>query len=419
MGVRRVIEVVAPTRLGQSFRWLLGAAWVSNLGDGIALTSGPLLVASQTRDPFLVALAVVLQRLPWVLFGLLAGVVADRLDRRRIMMTVHAIRAAVLVGLSVTIAVDQVDIAVVLVAMFTLGTAETFADTTATTLLPMVADKRDLGIGNARVMAGFVTLNQLAGPPLGAVLFATGAVVPFLVQAVAMATSAFMASRIGLPEHGVERSHRSHVRREIAEGWRWLWANPAVRTLALTIVTFNVTYGAAWSVLVLFAIERLDAGEIGFGLLSTAIAIGGLVGTGIYTRLAARVSLGNLMRAGLIIETVTHVSLALTTTTWVALVIMVVFGAHAFIWATTSTSVRQRAVPTELQGRVSSVYLLGVQGGIVAGSVLGGLIAGAWGVTAPFWFAFVGSAVLVVLIWPQLPHIEHADEEALARDCAP
>jgi predicted MFS family arabinose efflux permease len=228
-----------------------------------------------------------------------------------------------------------------------------------------------------------------------------------------------MASRIGLPVHGVDRSSRSHVRREIAEGWRWLWGNAAVRTLALTIVTFNVTYGAAWSVLVLFAIERLDAGEIGFGLLSTAMAVGGLIGTGVYARLAERVSLGNLMRAGLIIETITHVSLAVTTTTWVALLIMVIFGAHAFVWGTTSTSVRQRAVPTALQGRVSSVYLIGVQGGIVAGSILGGVIASAWGVTAPFWFAFVGSAVLVVLIWPQLPRIEHADEEALARDTSP
>jgi predicted MFS family arabinose efflux permease len=87
---------------------------------------------------------------------------------------------------------------------------------------------------------------------------------------------------------------------------------------------------------------------------------------------------------------------------------------HAFVWGTTATSVRQRAVPMDLQGRVSSVYLIGVQGGIVVGSVLGGIVADAWGVTAPFWFAFVGSAVLVVLIWPQLPHIAHADEAVLA-----
>ena len=97
-----------------------------------------------------------------------------------------------------------------------------------------------------------------------------------------------------------------------------------------------------------------------------------------------------------------------------SIVILFVFGAHAFVWGTTSTSVRQRAVPTELQGRVSSVYLLSVQGGLVAGSIVGGAIAGSWGVTAPFWFAFVGSAVLVVCIWPQLTHIAHADDAQLA-----
>jgi MFS family permease len=408
--VSRIVDAVAPARLGVPFRWLLGSAWTSNLADGISLAAGPLLVASETREPFLVAFAVVLQRLPWLLFGLLAGVVADRFDRRLIIVADHLARAVLLGLLCATILFDSVSIAVVLVAMFVLGTFEVFADTTAQTLLPMVVDKRDLGIGNARLMAGFVTVNQLAGPPLGAALFTTGRAVPFVAQAACLLIGSGLASRIALPAHGRERHERSHVRREIAEGMRWLWHHAAVRTLAITIVTFNVTFGAAWSVLVLYAIERLDAGEVGFGLLTTAMAVGGLLGTGLYGWLSARVSLGNLMRAGLIIETLTHLALGLNTALWLALVIMTVFGAHAFVWGTTSTSVRQRAVPTELQGRVGSVYLIGVQGGIVVGSVLGAFIAGAWGVTAPFWFAFAGSAVLVVLIWPQLPHIAHADE---------
>jgi predicted MFS family arabinose efflux permease len=146
------------------------------------------------------------------------------------------------------------------------------------------------------------------------------------------------------------------------------------------------------------------------------MAVGGLLATGIYGWLTSRVTLGNLMRAGLIIETFTHLALALTTTAWIALVIMFVFGAHAFVWGTTSTSVRQRAVPIALQGRVSSVYLIGVQGGIVVGSVIGGAIAGAWGVTAPFWFAFAGSGLLVTLIWRELTHIAHADEAQLQSD---
>jgi MFS family permease len=407
------VEAVAPARLGRSFRWLLGSSWLSNLGDGIALAAGPLLVATETRDPFLIALAVVLQRVPWLLFGLLAGVAADRFDRRRIILCVHVARASVLAALTATIALDQINTTVVLVTMFVLGTAETFADTTSATLLPMVVQKRDLGLGNARIMTGFVTVNQLVGPPLGAALFAVDAAVPFIVQAGSMIASAAMVSRIVLPAHGVGKAERSHIRHELAEGFRWLWGNAAVRTLALTIVAFNITFGAAWSVLVLYAIERLDSGEVGFGLLTTAAAVGGLLGTGVYGWLTSRVSLGNLMRAGLVIETLTHAALAVTTTLWAALLIMFVFGAHAFVWGTTSTSVRQRAVPLELQGRVSSVYLIGVQGGIVVGSIAGGAIAGLWGVTAPFWFAFVGSGVLVAVIWPHLTHIAHADEAHL------
>jgi predicted MFS family arabinose efflux permease len=96
---------------------------------------------------------------------------------------------------------------------------------------------------------------------------------------------------------------------------------------------------------------------------------------------------------------------------WVALAIFFVFGAHAFVWGTTSITVRQRAVPSELQGRVGSVNTVGVFGGLVIGSAVGGLIAQHWGVTAPFWFAFVGSALFCVLIWGQLSHIAHGDDE--------
>ena len=317
-------------------------------------------------------------------------------------------RRTIVAALAVLIAVDAAPVGVVLVAMFLFGTAETFVDTTSTTLLPMVVARDDLPIANARILTGMITLNQLAGPPVGAALFAAGKVVPFVVQASLELGSAALAARLVLPPHGA--AERTHLGHEIATGMRWLWEHAAVRTLALTIVTFNVTYGAAWSVLVLYAIERLEIGEIGFGLLTAAIAVGGILGTFIYGWLTARVTLGNLMRAGLIIETCTHVALALTTTPAVALGIMFVFGAHAFVWGTTSTSIRQRAVPTELQGRVSSVYLIGMQGGLVVGAAIGGAVAGAWGVTAPFWFAFAGSAALVVLLWPQLTHIAHADE---------
>ncbi|WP_028645371.1 MFS transporter [Nocardioides sp. URHA0020] len=407
-----LLEIVAPRRFGPGFRWLLASSWISNLGDGIALAAGPLLVASMTHDPVLVALAALLQWLPPLVFGLYAGALADRLDRRLIIVVVDLLRAVVLVLLTLAVATDVASIWVVLLAMFLLGTAEVFADNTSATLMPMLVQRDDLAIANARLTTGFITVNQLAGPPIGAALFALGHAVPFAAQAVVVALGAMLVARVVLPPHRREPAPDTHLRHDIAEGFRWVRHHAAVRTLVLTIFVFNITFGAAWSVLVLYATRQLGMGPIGFGLLTTVSAVGGLVGTLSYGWITRRVSLATIMRIGLILETCTHLALALTTTPWVAMCIFFVFGAHAFIWGTTSLTIRQRAVPTELQGRVGSVNLMGVFGGLVVGAGIGGLLAQQWGVTAPFWFAFAGSAVFVVLIWGQLSHIAHADEVA-------
>ena len=407
----QLVEAVAPARIGRPFRWLLASSWASNLGDGIPLAAGPLLVASQTHDPTLVALAALLQRLPWLLFGLYAGVLADRVDRRRIVLVGNAAHLVVLGVLVGSIVTGTVSIAVVLGAMFLLGTAETFVDTTSGALTPMVVPKADLGIANARIMGGFILANQLAGPPLGAALFAVGMAWPFAAQAVCALAAMVLLSRMRLPERTEPRPEPSHVLDDIRAGMSWLWHHPPVRTLALTIVTFNVTFGCAWAVLVLYTRERLGLGEIGFGLITTVSALGGLVGTASYGWLERNLGLAKIMRIGLVIETLTHLALALTRSPVVALAVFFVFGAHAFVWGTTSTSVRQRAVPTHMQGRVGSVYLLGVMGGLVVGSALAGPLAHRWGITAPFWFAFVGSAVILALIWRELGHIAHADSD--------
>lgn len=405
-----ILDVVAPRRLGTSFRWLLASSWTSNVGDGIAIAAGPLLVASQTDEPFLVALAALAVWAPPLLFGLYAGVLTDRIDRRRIVVTVDLVRVAVLTVLVSFVVTGAVSVVVVLVALFALGTAEMFADNASAALLPMVVSRDDLAIANSRLQVGFITVNQLAGPPLGALLFAAGSAWPFAAQALLVLLGALLVSRVAVPTVPRDVATVSKVSHDIAEGFRWVWRHAAVRTLVLTIFTFNITFGAAWSVLVLYATERLDLGAVGFGLVTTVGAAGGLLGTLSYGWITRHVSLGDLMRIGLVIETLTHLGLALTTEPLVALPIFFVFGAHAFVWGTTSITVRQRAVPTELQGRVGSVYLVGVFGGLVAGAGIGGLLAQHGGVTAPFWFAFVGSAVFVVLIWRQLSHIAHADE---------
>ena len=405
----RPTETIVPSRLGRSFRWLLAAALVNNMGDGIVLAAGPLLVASQTSDPFLVSLAVLAGYLPTLIFGVMGGAAADRFDRRRMVIAVNLCRAVALTVLVLTIVTSTISIAVVLVTLFILGTAETFADSASSTFIPNIVAREDLGLANSRMQGAFLLTNQLVAPPIGAFLFATGMGIPFAANAVCVVLGAVLVSRVVISTRREVRP-RTSFRSEMREGIRWLLAHPPMRTLALTIFTFNVTFGAAWSVLVLYATERLGMGPVGFGLLTTAVAVGGIVGVVSYGRLERRFSLGDIMRTGLLIETATHLSLALTTSPAVALGTMVVFGAHAFVWGTTSEVVRQRAVPDELLGRVTGVYRVAIVGGLAIGAPIGGILATIYGITAPFWFGFIGSALLVAILWRRFDDIVHAGD---------
>lgn len=411
-----MLESILPARLGLDFRWLIGSSWSTNFGDGLAVAAGPLLIAAATDNAGLVGLAWMLSRLPWLLFGLYAGVIADRMDRRMIMVVANAIRAVVLAIFSIAIASDAIGVASILITLFALGVAEVFADNTASTLAPMVVDTTDLTTANARLTLGFVTLNQLAGPPIGAALFAIGMWLPFAGQAVIMAFGAVLISRVvgvgGRPESG---GNTTSIRRAIAEGVSWLWGHPRVRTLAMLIFSFNITFGAAFSVLVILASERLGLDEVGFGLLIGSSAVGGVIGATAYGWTERRIGVVSIMRLGLIIETLTHLGLANTTSAPVAFGVLVLFGAHAAMWGTLSTSIRQAAVPLAYQGRVSSAYQLGLQGGLVIGAGIGAVLAAALDVVAVYWFGFVGSAVILAVVWRRIANIAvlSADERAV------
>jgi MFS family permease len=406
--MRSLGDLVAPRRLGRDFRWLLASSWTSNLGDGIALAAAPLLIASMTSSPILVASGAMMQFLPWLFFGLSAGAVADRFDRRRLVMLANGARAVVVLGLVIFLVTGTANVWIVLATAFLYGTAEVFADSAGSTLLPMLVRPADLGIGNARLQAGHLVANQLAGPPLGAFLFAAGSFWPFLLEILCVTLALILISRITrtfVPEREVQPDV---VHQPIRDGLRWLRHNAPVRTLVLIILVFNVTWAAPWGVLVLYATEYLEIGAVGYGALTTASALGGFVAVGVFGWLERHVSFSMLMRVCLILEVLMHLTFALTRSPVVAFAVMFGFGLYAFVWGTISTTVRQRLVPMHLQGRIASVNMVGVFGGLVIGQFLGGIIAQFWGPTGPWWFAFAGSAITLVLVWRSISHIAAA-----------
>ena len=342
-------------------------------------------------------LAWTLQYLPWLVFGLFAGVIADRVDRLVLIAVADSCRVAVLAVLVTTVVTGQVDIAVVLAAMFLLGVGETFADTTTATLLPMVVDQEDLGLGNARMIAGTVTLNQLVGPPLGALLFGLGRAWPFLTRESAW-PRLLLVLRVRLPAHGRDEDDGpTTMRRDIARGAavavaprRRAHPDDHDRGVQRHLRGRLVGAGALLDRAARPGRRRVRPADL-------VAARRGVVGTFSYGWLERHVSLANLMRGGLLVETLTHLGLALTTRPAVALALFFVFGIHAFVWGTTSSAraPARRAHPRPGAG----AERLHDRGDRRHRRRLarGWAVASRWGVTAPFWFAFGGSVVILAL----------------------
>jgi predicted MFS family arabinose efflux permease len=385
--------------LGAGFGRLWASAAVSNVGDGVALAAGPLLLASLTSDPVLVAGAAFVQQLPWLLFALPAGVLVDRVDRRRLVVLVDLLRAAVVGGLTVAVATGTASVALVYTALFVIGAMETLADNASTALLPALVPAEQLPRANARLMGVQLVGNHLLAPPLGAVMFVAGAALPFGLNAATFLAAAVLIATLPGRHTPASQESRRPLRLDIATGIRALLGHSVLRMLAVCLCLMNVTLMAAFAILVLYARERLGLSEVGFGVLLAASAAGGIAGTVVAARLQARFGTAWLLRVGLVIETCTHLSLALTRVPWIAITTMVVFGAHASLWGILTLSWRQRVVPDALRGRINSGYSLLSVGGAAIGAIGGGLVARGFGITAPFWIAFGGMVLVTVVAW--------------------
>lgn len=388
-------------RLGADFTKLWTASAVSNVGDGVTVVAGPLLVASLTHDPALVAGAAFVQSLPWLLFSLISGVFADRLDRRRLIVIVNVVRGGALGGLCVAVAAGVATIPLIYAVFFLIGVGETVADTASIARLPTIVAPEMLAAANARLMATFTIGNQFVAKPLGAWLFVVAAALPFGVDALTFVVAALLVAGMRpAPPEAVQS--RGDLRGDIAEGIRWLWSHRLLRSLALSMGMANVAFCSAFAVFVLFARRRLGLSDVGYGFLLTTFAAGGLLGTAVAGRLQARFGAGRVLRAGLVVEVVTHLTLALTRQPWLAATILVVFGVHTMVWGVIVTTLRQRAVPDRLLGRISSVHALLEAGGATLGLFLGGVFAQALGITAPFWIACAAMVVITVMAWNPL-----------------
>jgi MFS family permease len=388
--------------LPRDFNKLWTASAISNLGDGIMGAAFPLLVASITRDPLLVAGATVMNRLPWFLFALIAGALVDRSDRKRVMVSVDAFRAIVVGLLAILLAAGDVHIAIIYAVAFLLGSAETLFDTSSEAVLPALVGDEALETANGRLQSTEWAANSFAGPPLGAVLFASAATLPFGVNAASFAIAAvFVASIPGT--YGVAREvdrTDGAMRREVVEGLRWLWGHVVLRTLAIMAGIINLMAFGVIAIWVLYVQDEVGLGDVAFGLLLATFGLGGLVGALSSAAVATRVGQGTTLLTSLVLLTITTLAMGLTSMPAVVFASGVVIGVGLGLWNVVAISLRQSLTPDALRGRVAATSRMLAWGTQPLGALGGGVVAGIFGLRAPFLLAAAVWLVLLVVVTP-------------------
>jgi MFS family permease len=425
---------------------LWGAVASSNLGDGLVSLAFPWLASLLTRDPVLIAGVALATRLPWLVFSLQAGVLGDRLDRRRLMVSANTIRAVVAGAAATAVAFDVMSLPALYVAAFVLGMCEVVFDNTTQAILPTLVPRERLERANGNIMGAQMVIAEFVARPISGALVGLALSLPFAIDAVTAAVSAaliaslsgsFRATAAPAPGPGVTAAGaeappasvvppRPRMRTQVAEGLRWLWAQKLLRTLAISLGIMNGTSAAVMATYVLFAQEILLLDGFGFGLLLAAGSVGGLLGSILGPNVTARLGAGPSLFLGMAVPAVSFGVIAVSSHAFVVAAAFSAFGFTAILWNVVTVTLRQTMIPDDILGRVNSVYRFLGWGAMPIGTLLGGALVSVvegtasreLGLRAPF----VAGAIVILVLLATVAHrlttrsVEEARAAAAAAD---
>jgi MFS family permease len=379
------VEILRAKPQISSFWALWSATAVSNLADGIFKLALPLLATRLTDSPSLVAGVAFAVRLPWLLFALGAGVLADRLDRRQMMLWANLARVVVLGGLVVTALLNLVTLPLIYVAALLLGFAETLADTAGSTVLPSIVETKDLEKANAHLVGVTLVTNEFIGPPLGGALAVLSLALAFATSS-ALYLAAAVAIVLMTGSFRPTSTAKTRLLPDLMDGLRFVWNDQLLRALVIIVAVMNVGWSAWASIMVLYVVAPGPGGlsEVGYGVMLTSIGIGGLAGTLLAVPLVKRFGRRWAICADIIGTFVMLAIPALTANAWAIGAAAVIGGIGGAMWGIVVSSIRQQVVPNEMLGRTSGVFRLFGYGALPIGAALAGFIAETMGIPTVF-----------------------------------
>jgi MFS family permease len=398
-----------PARLGRSYWRLWWANAISSTGDGAFVAALPLLAVTITRDPRLVSVVTAATYLPWLLLSLPAGAVVDRYDRATLMWRAQAVQTAVVAAIAVLIVFHDADIEILAAGGLLLGSAEVIFSNAAQSVLPALVPPELLPKANGSQQVSLTVGESFLGPPVGSLLFAATAALPFGLDAASFAGSAALLS--GLPKSRPHNTKHARIRAQIAEGLRWLARHRLLRVVAVLLGIYNFANQMGQAILVLLATQTLHVSTRGYGLLLAASAVGSVVGGLLCPALTRRLGLLPSLVVPAFLEACAFVGIGLAPDPYVVAVLLATQGFGAAMWNVVTVSLRQRVIPGHLLGRVNSVYRMLGWGLMPLGALAGGFTAHAAGLRAPYILAGMLCAVSALAALPLLLGALAADPE--------
>lgn len=386
----------ASESLGATFNKIWSAAVFSKFADGLIGAAIPLLAASLTRDPVLIAIQSNMVMLPWLIFAIPLGALLDRLNRRFVMLVVQLTRVLIGATIAELIITNSITLWALMLLTFIFGVSEVVYDTATQSTIPSLLKGHQLEMGNSRMQIADTFMQSFVGVPLGAFLYALYNFAPFFGVAAFYVVAIVLVSSISktaLQVDGNYKKARPSLKHEIIEGLKYLWNDKVLFRLVLATGAVGFFYAMGQATMVLFILDHLQVSEALYGWVMVPLAVGSLIGAFASPRLSAKFGRSAALSIALPAASVSMFLAGLSPNVYWFLIASTFHGFFIAQWNILLMSTYHAMIPNEIFGRIHGTRRTLVWGLMPIAGLIGGLL-GRIDITLPLIAGGIGAVII-------------------------